>query len=249
MTRHLRIATGLVLFVYVAFHLVNVSLGLYSIGLMDAARPYFQGFWTSIPGVALLALAFTTHAVLGLHALFWRNSFRMTGLDAAQLLTSLCIIPLLVPHVVGTLIAADLFAYDPTFRSVLGLFWVDVPAEGLRQVFTLVFVWVHGVIGLFTWMRVQRWWGRVSAILYPLAVVIPVLALLGFVHAGKELTAPAPAAASTRRLRSGPRRTATRPAPPAPRQPRSPRPRPRRRPSGPRRPAPRAPCAARKAAR
>jgi len=194
MTRHLRIATGLVLFVYVAFHLVNVSLGLYSIGLMDAARPYFQGFWTSIPGVALLTLAFTTHAVLGLHALFWRNSFRMTGLDAAQLLTSLCIIPLLVPHVVGTLIAADLFAYDPTFRSVLGLFWVDVPAEGLRQVFTLVFVWVHGVIGLFTWMRVQRWWGRVSAILYPLAVVIPVLALLGFVHAGKELTAPAPAA-------------------------------------------------------
>ena len=194
MTRRLRIATGLVLFVYVAFHLVNVSLGLYSVGLMDAARPYFQGFWTSIPGVALLALAFTTHAALGLHALFWCNTFRMTRLDAVQLLTSLCIIPLLAPHVVGTMIAADLFDYDPTFRSVLGLFWIDVPTEGLRQVFTLVFVWVHGVIGLFTWMRVQRWWGRVSAILYPLAVVIPVLALLGFVHAGKELMVPAPAA-------------------------------------------------------
>jgi adenylate cyclase len=195
MTRRLRIATGLVLFVYVAFHLVNVSLGLYSIGLMEAARPWFQGFWTSIPGVALLSLAFLTHAVLGLHALFWRNTFRMTRLDAIQLLTSLCIIPLLVPHIVGTAIAADLFDYDPTFRSLLGLFWIDVPSEGLRQVFTLVFVWVHGVIGLFTWMRVQRWWTRVSAVLYPLAVVIPVLALLGFVHAGKELTAPAAAAA------------------------------------------------------
>jgi adenylate cyclase len=179
-----------VLFIYVAFHLVNVSLGLYSVGLMDAARPWFQGFWTSIPGVALLAAAFTTHAALGLYALFRRNTFRMTRLDTVQLLTSLGIIPLLAPHVVGTLIAADLFDYDPTFRSVLGLFWVDVPAEGLRQVFTLVFVWVHGVIGLFTWMRVQRWWTRVSAVLYPLAVVIPVLALLGFVHAGKELTAP-----------------------------------------------------------
>jgi adenylate cyclase len=194
MTRRLRIATGLVLFVYVAFHLVNVSLGLYSIGLMEAARPWFQGFWTSIPGVALLSLAFLTHAVLGLHALFWRNTFRMTRLDAIQLLTSLGIIPLLAPHVAGTAIAADLFDYDPTFRSILGLFWVDAPSEGLRQVFTLVFVWVHGVIGLFTWMRVQRWWTRVSAVLYPLAVAIPVLALLGFVHAGKELTAPEPAA-------------------------------------------------------
>jgi adenylate cyclase len=183
-----------VLFVYVAFHLVNVSLGLYSIGLMEAARPWFQGFWTSIPGVALLSLAFLTHAVLGLHALFWRNTFRMTRLDAIQLLTSLGIIPLLAPHVAGTAIAADLFDYDPTFQSILGLFWVEAPSEGLRQVFTLVFVWVHGVIGLFTWMRVQRWWTRVSAVLYPLAVAIPVLALLGFVHAGKELTAPEPTA-------------------------------------------------------
>ena len=195
MTRRLRIATGLVLFVYVAFHLVNISFGLYSIGLMDAARPWFQGFWTSIPGVTLLVLAFTTHAALGLYALFSRNTFRMTRLDAIQLLTSLCIIPLLAPHVVGTVIATDLFDYNPTFGSVLGLFWIDVPTEGLRQVFMLVFVWVHGVIGLFTWMRVQRWWTRVSAILYPLAVVIPVLALLGFVHAGKELTARAPAVA------------------------------------------------------
>jgi adenylate cyclase len=194
MTRRLRIATGLVLFVYVAFHLINVSLGLHSIDLMEAARPYFQGFWTSIPGVTLLALAFTVHGALGLHALFWRNSLRMTRLDAIQLLTSLCIIPLLVPHVAGTIVAADLFDYNPKFQSILGLFWVDVPTEGLRQVFTLVFVWVHGVIGLFTWMRVQRWWTRVSAVLYPLAVVIPVLALLGFVHAGKELTAPEPAA-------------------------------------------------------
>jgi adenylate cyclase len=194
MTRRLRIATGLVLFIYVAFHLVNVSLGLYSIGLMEAARPWFQGFWTSLPGTLLLTLAFATHAALGLHALFWRNTLRMTRLDAIQLLTSLCIIPLLAPHVIGTAIASDLFGYDPTFQSILGLFWIEAPSEGLRQVFTLVFVWVHGVIGLFTWMRVQRWWTRVSALLYPLAVVIPVLALLGFVHAGKELTAPAPAA-------------------------------------------------------
>jgi adenylate cyclase len=194
MTRRLRIATGLVLFVYVAFHLVNVSLGVYSIGLMEAARPWFQGFWTSIPGMLLLILAFATHAALGLYALFWRNTFRMTRLDAIQLLTSLGIIPLLAPHVVGTAIASDLFGYNPTFQSVLSLFWVDVPSEGLRQVFTLVFVWVHGVIGLFTWMRVQRWWTRVSALLYPLAVIIPVLALLGFVHAGKELTAPVAAA-------------------------------------------------------
>ena len=51
--RDLSGGTGLVLFVYVAFHLVNVSLGLYSIGLMEAARPWFQGFWTSIPGMPL----------------------------------------------------------------------------------------------------------------------------------------------------------------------------------------------------
>ncbi|WP_187968064.1 2Fe-2S iron-sulfur cluster-binding protein [Aquibium microcysteis] len=200
MVRTIRIVSGLVLFAFVTMHLVNVAFGLRSIEAMDEARPWLMALWSSPPGSLVLTAAFLAHFSLGLLAIYRRNTLRMSTTDGVQLAASLLVIPLLTPHVVGTALAAR-FGIEPSFASLIPYFWIWAPGEGLRQVLLLAFLWIHGCVGVVTWARVQPWWRRTGAFLHPLAVAIPVLALLGFVGAGNQAiealdAAPAVAAGS-----------------------------------------------------
>ncbi|MVA99347.1 2Fe-2S iron-sulfur cluster binding domain-containing protein [Nitratireductor sp. CAU 1489] len=188
MARRIRIISGLVLFVFVTIHLLNVALGLHSIALMDRARPVLMGLWTNPLGTTVLASSMIAHAVLGLVAIYQRNTLRLSPSDSVQLLASLAIVPLLTPHVVGTVVAAR-FGVVPSFALLIPYFWIDQPQEGLRQVLLLAFLWVHGCVGVYTWARIQPWWPRIGGFLYPLAVAVPVLGLLGFVEAGNQAIA------------------------------------------------------------
>ena len=99
------------------------------------------------------------------------------------------IIPLLASHVLGVTLAANMFSMVPSYESVLTFFWVQAPHEGLRQALVVAVTWIHGCAGLFTWMRLKPWWDKAAMVAYPLAVLIPVSALLGFVEAGNEVIA------------------------------------------------------------
>ena len=52
---------------------------------------------------------------------------------------------------------------------------------------TLLVVWVHGCIGLHYWLRLTDWYGRIQQILLGCAVAVPILALAGFVTAGRDV--------------------------------------------------------------
>src|SRR5262249_51250864 len=60
------------------------------------------------------------------------------------------------------------------------------PELGANQALALVVAWTHGVIGMRGWMRLRPWYARAQPILFAGALLLPVLALLGFVHAGRE---------------------------------------------------------------
>lgn len=185
MARRIRIISGLVLFAFVTMHLLNVAFGLHSIALMDRMRPVLMRPWTTMAGSMVLAACLASHFVLGLVAIYRRNTLRLSPTDAVQVLASLAVVPLLTPHIVGTAVAAQ-FGIVNSFATLIPYFWIDRPDEGLRQVLLLAFLWIHGCVGVFTWMRIQPWWQRVGGFLYPLAVAVPVLGLLGFVQAGNE---------------------------------------------------------------
>lgn len=189
MTRKLRLITGIVLFLFVTGHLINLAFGLVSIDALDALRPWFMAPWTTTAGMALLIASMLVHGLLGLLALYRRNTLRLTGLDAGQLLLGLVIPPLLISHVLGTAVGATMSSSQPSYASVLTFYWVIDPIAGLQQVLVLVATWIHGCMGLFVWMRIQPWWPRIAGFAYPLVVLIPVLALLGLVEAGKEVIA------------------------------------------------------------
>lgn len=197
MEKRLRIATGIILYTYVTMHLINVSLGLHSIALMAAGRPYLTGLWVNPVAGNLLLASLLTHMFLGLRSLYRRNTLNMSATDQLQLWAGLAVVPLLIPHIVGTAIAVQVFGIVPDFAGLTYYFWVSKPTEGLRQVVLLAVVWVHGSIGILTWLRLRSWWSRFGPWINPLAVIVPVLALTGFAEAGRQaLLFPGPPAAT-----------------------------------------------------
>jgi adenylate cyclase len=64
--------------------------------------------------------------------------------------------------------------------------WHLRPDIGLRQAVVLVIAWIHGCIGMHFWLRIRPWYPRARAPLFAAAVLVPVLALLGFAHGGRE---------------------------------------------------------------
>lgn len=187
MTKKIRLITGLILFAFLTSHLLNLSFGLISLRALDDSRPWFLIFWATKPGVALIMISIVTHLVLGLTALYNRNTLKMSRTDMVQLTLGLVIFPLLFGHMLGVIIGPAITGTRQTYFSILTLFWVLDPVVGLKQVIVTVITWIHGCMGLVIWMRIQSWWPRVAGFIYPLVIAIPLLALLGMVEAGKEV--------------------------------------------------------------
>ncbi|MGI9331717.1 MAG: 2Fe-2S iron-sulfur cluster-binding protein [Gammaproteobacteria bacterium] len=185
--RKIRLVSGCVLFAYVLGHLCNLALGLHSLAVMDAARPFFMAPWVNPVGLFVLYGAVLVHMTFGLEALFRRRTLRMTGYDGVQLLMALALPPLIVIHILGTRGAATLVDYEPSYAMIMLFYWKWFPVNGLRQVLVVMTAWIHGCMGIYYWMRLQPWWPSWRGFLYPLAFVVPVVSLLGFVEAGKEV--------------------------------------------------------------
>jgi adenylate cyclase len=185
--RKLRLATGLTLFYYVTSHLLNHSLGNISIPAMEAGLVVQKWLWQSIVGTVLLYWALATHYSLGLWAFYERRHFGWTATEVAQLVLGLSIPFLLMNHLYGTRISLAAYATQKGYAQELYSFWVSAPLFGGLQVLVLIVAWVHGCIGLYQWLRLKPMFGRWMPFLFCAAVLLPVLALLGFFQAGRTV--------------------------------------------------------------
>ncbi|MGO6902888.1 adenylate/guanylate cyclase domain-containing protein, partial [Rhizobium ruizarguesonis] len=68
--------------------------------------------------------------------------------------------------------------------------WIRNPTNGVRQVFGVVAVWIHGCIGIHFWLRYRSWYPDFAPLLLALAILVPVLSVLGFVEMGRTLADP-----------------------------------------------------------
>lgn len=193
MARKIRIVSGIILFLFLTGHLINQAMGLHSLKLMEEWHPFFMAPWSNPIGAPLLMLSLISHGLMAFHSLYRRGTLNMSTADSLQYASGFLIFPLLIPHVIGLKLGAELIpGYQASYQGLLHYFWVQNPLEGLRQVFVVVVVWVHGAIGLLTYFRLQSWWSRLGPIINPLIVLIPVCALLGFVESGKEIILASP---------------------------------------------------------
>ncbi|MFB0488046.1 adenylate cyclase [Methylobacterium sp. OAE515] len=187
--RRLRLASGLILFAYVLTHLSNHALGNISLDAMEDGLSLASALWLNPLGLTLLYGALLVHLLLGLQALYAARFFRWRPSEALQLVSGLLIPPLLISHIVGTRISFATEGLDKGYAQELYAFWVASPPLGLMQVAVLVVAWIHGCTGLYFWLRLKPAFARAAPWLLALAVLVPVLALLGFAQGGRMILA------------------------------------------------------------
>lgn len=193
--RRIRLASGLILFTYVGTHLVNHALGNASLGAMDTGLVVQKFIWQGLLGTAALYGAFATHFLLGLWALYQRRHFGWRRGEIVQLVLGLAIPPLLAHHLIVTRVAYTGFGIDKGYPQELYSFWVASPRWGVVQVCLLTVAWIHGCLGIYYWLRLKRAFTACAPVLLSVAVLVPVLALLGFVEGGRMVAAAATHAA------------------------------------------------------
>lgn len=186
--RRLRLASGLVLLCFVGTHLLNHALGLYSLNAMESGRWLFLAVWRNPVGSALLMGAIVTHLTLAFWAIYLRRNWRMPSWQAVQLGLGLFIPLVLVNHAIHTRGAAMAYGYEDSYAMLVLLYWQLQPMLGLWQCVLLLVAWTHGCMGVHYWLRMRTWYARLSLPLYTLAILLPVLALLGFAQAGRHVS-------------------------------------------------------------
>ncbi len=188
--RNLRLASGLVLMVFVASHLGNLLIGIHSLAAMEAWRATLMGPWKTGVGQALLLGAACVHVALGLYAISARRSLAMSRTDVVQLVLGLLTPPLLLNHVVATYTAAQVTPdFDSNYGMMLAVYWSFAPGYAFQQLFVVVIVWVHGALGLYSWLVLKPVWRRIGGLVLPVLFAVPILALVGFAESGKEVLA------------------------------------------------------------
>jgi adenylate cyclase len=190
MIRRLRLLSGLVMLAYVTMHLLNHAVGLISLPAMEDVLWYVFRIWTNRPAQALLYGSFLVHYALALSALWQRRTLRLRPAELAQLVLGFAIPLLLVRHVVATRISDSFFHTDVGYYAyLLWLYFVRSPENGYLQMLVLVVAWAHAMIGLHFWLRVRPWYARLQSPALIVAVLVPVLSLLGMIEAGRQVAA------------------------------------------------------------
>lgn len=186
MIRKLRLTTGLIMASFVILHLSNHSLGLVSLEWVERGAVVFMSFWHQPVPSLLLAASFVTHGFLALYSLYQRTTLKMPLWEGLQLLFGLLIIPLLVAHVIGTRVSSELLGLTLKHETTVGILWT-IEHGVLKQTALLLVVWLHLMIGLHYWQRLNAGYQRWLPLWQLLASLLPILSLLGFYRLGYQI--------------------------------------------------------------
>ncbi|TMH67374.1 MAG: 2Fe-2S iron-sulfur cluster binding domain-containing protein [Betaproteobacteria bacterium] len=183
--RELRLTTGLVLFAYVSVHLVDHAFGLVSVAVAEHALRLAVAVWHSWPGTALLYGAAGIHIALAFVAVYERRTLRMPPVQALRIALGFAMPLLVIGHVAATRLATELYGLSPTYTRIVWGLWTS-DNEG-RQLALLAPGWLHGCLGIDFAFGRRALYQRLRPALFGAALLLPVLAGLGFLAMGREL--------------------------------------------------------------
>jgi adenylate cyclase len=84
-------------------------------------------------------------------------------------------------------LSVTLWDLEKSYSQSLYGFWILRPDLGVMQTVLLLVAWTHACIGLGLWLRLRPWFPRAAPYLLLGAVLLPLLALLGFYQQGKTV--------------------------------------------------------------
>jgi adenylate cyclase len=184
---NLRLVTALIMLSFVVCHLTAHCLLLVSFEDAEATRTVLMYPWRTWIGTTILATAVLIHYSNALWSIYIRRSLRLNGWEWTQLLLGLCIPALLMFHVVATRIAETLLDVTTYYNTVFIVQWLMFPWLGALQMIAVVTVWVHACIGIHYWLRTKRWYPNWRPFFLAFALLLPTLALAGYVTGGNQV--------------------------------------------------------------
>ena len=185
--RRLRLWSGLLLFVFLTTHLINHSLGLWSLDSLDQGRRLFLDIWRSQPGTLLLYGALLFHLIAAVAYLYRRRNLNLSGIGALRLALGLIIPIMLVPHLLGTRAVHEIYRIWDNYAYILLIYFEFSPWTGIKQAALVVIAWLHASIGVHLWLRFKPWYNGLRWWLFAGALLLPTVALLGVWTAGREV--------------------------------------------------------------
>jgi adenylate cyclase len=190
--RHLRLASGLVMFVYITVHLLNHALGIFSLALAESALKLAIAFWRNPVATFLLYGAAALHFSLALWMLYSRREWRLPWVEILRLAAGFSFPLLLIGHAVTTRLGDAFYDLRPSYASII----TNLLAAGTQglQLALLAPGWLHGCLGLWITLRRFETMQRLKPWLIALVFLIPFLAAAGFVHMAAMVEASGPPA-------------------------------------------------------
>ncbi|HEY5797211.1 MAG TPA: adenylate/guanylate cyclase domain-containing protein [Bosea sp. (in: a-proteobacteria)] len=182
-SRDIRFASGLVLLFFATTHFLNHAAGIAGVEAMEQVQEWRYWLWHSWVGTVVLYGALIVHPLFALIRVAQRRTFKMPAREMLQIALGLAIPLFLVDHIVGTRVMGSYFHLDESYRAVLRRLW---PGLAATQSLLLLLVWVHGIIGLHFTLRSRDGYQRWRDPFLLLAILIPLLALIGFAVGGRE---------------------------------------------------------------
>jgi adenylate cyclase len=186
--RRLRLLSGIVMFVYIAIHLLNHALGIFSLALAETGLRLEMMFWRS--PIMTLLLYGAVHFLLALWALYSRLSWRLPWVEVIRLASGFSFPLLLINHAVTTRLGDALFGITPTYSLIIA----NLLAAGRQgmQLALLAPGWLHGCLGLWITLRRFSAMQRIEPLLVALVILIPLFAAAGFLRMTSEVLAIGP---------------------------------------------------------
>ena len=184
--RYARLGSGLILFAFVLTHLLNHSLGLISLDLMETVQQWRMVVTRHPVGTTILYGALVTHVFLALAKTATRHALRLPKWEMLQLALGLIIPMFLLIHLADTRASEWLIDFDDRYRNTIPGYW---PKNMWLPIALVIVVWSHGCMGLHFWLRLKRWYRRSFRIWFALAILIPAMAIAGFVAAAQSSAA------------------------------------------------------------
>jgi adenylate cyclase len=183
----LRATSGLVMLSFVICHLTAHSMLLVSFEDAEATRTVLMYPWRTVIGTAILTTAFVVHLSNAMWSVYIRRSLRLSRWELTQLTLGLCIPLLLMFHVVGTRVSELTLDTTTYYNTVFIGQWLHRPWLGAVQMIALVTVWVHACIGINYWLRTKRWYSAWRPLFFTYGLLLPTLALAGYVTGGNQV--------------------------------------------------------------
>jgi adenylate cyclase len=188
--RRLRLLSGLVMFAYIAIHLVNHALGIVSLALAESGLRLEMAFWRSPPITLLLYGSAALHFSLALWTLYSRREWRLPWIEILRLASGFSFPMLLIGHAVTARLGDTLFAIKPTYSLIITNLLM-AGTQGM-QIALLAPGWLHGCLGLWITLRQFDAMQRIKPLLVTLVALVPLFAAIGFLRMAAEVRAMGP---------------------------------------------------------